>query len=891
MPPSFSPCLSSQGPPAPAQAQPVGIVDDQDYDADDDGLIEVSSLAQLNAIRWDLDGDGLVDDGSHSDDYDAAFPAALTGMGCPSAGCGGYELTADLDFDTDDWNSGEGWIPIGFGAGAGSAQGGGWMGAGVSSTQKEAHVFEAVFDGNGHTISNMYIDLYTNWSIRIFSSIGLFHTTSVDAVIRNVGLESVDVSPIGNARETGQISVGGLVGFNRGTISNVYVTGSVKSNGATSGTGGLVGNNYGTIIASYAEASVEAGTGETGGLVGVNNGDILVSYATGDVSTGGITAGGLVGNHSGGTYTASSFDPLHSRGVIIASYATGNVSGHRIVGTVGGLAGSAAGFVIASYSLGRVSGTPWVADDERRVVGGLVGGCGYSCRHGSMRSVGWRTTVDVGVNSYWNTQTSGQDVSPYGIGKVTADLQTPTGYSGIYATWNVDVDRDGSPDDPWDFGTGDQYPVLKYGGLRAANQRDGDDNGNDTAGVTVTAANPLAVAEGGSNTYTVVLDTEPTHNVTITPASGDGGAATVSPASQTFTPANWSTAQSFTVSGVSDDDAEDESVRVSHRATSDDAKYDGLAVGSVTVAVTDNDTAGVTVTAANPLAVAEGGSNTYTVVLDSQPTHAVTITSASGDDGAAAVSPASQTFTSANWSTAQSFTVSGVSDDDAEDESVRVSHRATSDDAKYDGLAVGSVAVAVTDDDTPQPEDTPQTGDSDAGGAPEEQKGKNPSLELTGTTGPDTLEGGDGNDLLIGKKGNDVLRGGRGKDELRGGQGDDDLHGGRGADTLFGGQGDDELTGGRGADRLLGGDGDDTYTGGPGADRFVFVAGETGEKIITDFGAGDDMIVLRGAAWPALADIVASGVEQDGGYMVYTLADGLTVETDTPLWAEDFVVK
>ena len=99
------------------------------------------------------------------------------------------------------------------------------------------------------------------------------------------------------------------------------------------------------------------------------------------------------------------------------------------------------------------------------------------------------------------------------------------------------------------------------------------------------------------------------------------------------------------------------------------------------------------------------------------------------------------------------------------------------------------------------------------------------------------------------------------------------------------------MTGGRGADRLLGGDGDDTYTGGPGADRFVFVAGETGEKIITDFGDGDDLIVLRGAAWPALADIVASGVEQDGGYTVYTLADGLTVETDTPLWAEDFVVK
>ena len=63
---------------APVQAQET-----VDYDADDDGLIEVSSLAQLNAIRWDLDGDGSTTDTG----YAAAFPNAVTGMGCPSAGC------------------------------------------------------------------------------------------------------------------------------------------------------------------------------------------------------------------------------------------------------------------------------------------------------------------------------------------------------------------------------------------------------------------------------------------------------------------------------------------------------------------------------------------------------------------------------------------------------------------------------------------------------------------------------------------------------------------------------------------------------------------------------------------------------------------------------------
>ena len=68
-----------------------------DYDADGDGLIDVGSLAQLNAIRWDLDGDGA----STNPGYAAAFPRPVAGMGCPASGCLGYELTTDLDVDTE----------------------------------------------------------------------------------------------------------------------------------------------------------------------------------------------------------------------------------------------------------------------------------------------------------------------------------------------------------------------------------------------------------------------------------------------------------------------------------------------------------------------------------------------------------------------------------------------------------------------------------------------------------------------------------------------------------------------------------------------------------------------------------------------------------------------
>ena len=62
-------------------------------DRDGNGLIEVDNLTQLDAIRWDLDGDGISDDA----DYAAAFPDADTGTLCSVESCAGYELTAKLD--------------------------------------------------------------------------------------------------------------------------------------------------------------------------------------------------------------------------------------------------------------------------------------------------------------------------------------------------------------------------------------------------------------------------------------------------------------------------------------------------------------------------------------------------------------------------------------------------------------------------------------------------------------------------------------------------------------------------------------------------------------------------------------------------------------------------
>ena len=64
-------------------------------------------------------------------------------------------------------------------------------------------------------------------------------------------------------------------------------------------------------------------------------------------------------------------------------------------------------------------------------------------------------------NSYWDTETSGQATSAGGTGKTTVELVMPTGYTGIYFNWNLDLDGDTTNDDPWDFGTSSEYPVLR----------------------------------------------------------------------------------------------------------------------------------------------------------------------------------------------------------------------------------------------------------------------------------------------------------------------------------------------------------------------------------------------------------------------------------------------
>ena len=508
--PGATPAATATPAPTPT---PVG----RDYDTDNDGLIEITSLAQLDVIRHDLDGDGVSTHAGHA----AAFPNAARGMGCRHYECAGYELDADLDFDTNGngsadegdayWDDGAGWLPIG--------------------DPETEYRFNAVFDGNGHTISNLFI----RWTDA--NQIGLFRATGADADIRNVRLAGVEVygqnsvgglvgsngGSISGSSAAGRVSgvgrIGGLVGYNSGSVSGSHS--SVPVAGSGDRVGGLVGSSAGNVSDSYATGAVTGEGSSVGGLVGVtgNDASVSASYATGNVTGDGNWVGGLVGSsngaitgsHATGNVTGESYNvgglAGYSGGATTASHATGDVTGNDNVGGLVGLEYNG-GSITASYATGSVTGNDnvgglagylWVEYEYRgrpasRItasyaagsvtgssgVGGLVGransasgyyGGGHSIT-ASYATGGVTGSNDVGglvgsgrvrvTSSYWDTQTTGQSRSSGGAGKTTRELQSPTGHTGIYANWNADW---------WDFGTSRQYPALKYQGMDVAAQR------------------------------------------------------------------------------------------------------------------------------------------------------------------------------------------------------------------------------------------------------------------------------------------------------------------------------------------------------------------------------------------------------------------------------------
>jgi hypothetical protein len=259
-------------------------------------------------------------------------------------------------------------------------------------------VFNGFYNGQHYTISNLTINRPSTDNVGLFG-----HYASGDVNfgqftrIENIVLE--------NANVTGNNAVGALVGRVTGSQRNVIrdcfvITGTVTGN---SGVGGLAGVN-----SSFLE-SVEGQEGERP--------IIRRSYSNVEVvASGGSSSeriGGLVGCNSRGQIENS-----HSAGTISASSAS----------KVGGLVGCSEELAVISNSF-----STGFVDATGSEVGGLVGSLGSG-------------TVTA---SYWDTETSGQTSSAGGTGRITAQMQNQTTFSG----WDFSS--------VWNIFEGEYYPFLR----------------------------------------------------------------------------------------------------------------------------------------------------------------------------------------------------------------------------------------------------------------------------------------------------------------------------------------------------------------------------------------------------------------------------------------------
>ena len=479
-----------------------------DVDDDGDGLIEIATAEQLNQIRYNLLGSSLnTSDGVAGD---ASGCGGQPGI----SECNGYELTQNISLNG---YNGDNWEPIGI--------------CGNNTCSAGSELFNAVFDGNGYTISDLTI---TNPGGPYYNAAGLFAAIRTPAELRNINIASARITVNGtnvgalvgytnggnitnshvlDSTVNGTSNIGGLVGNGRGvTITSssadiVSVSGIGDYGGGLVGSGsraiiissnatvrtvsghnyigGLIGEgNNAVITSSYSESESVSGNAFVGGLVGEgNNIAITSSYATGVVIDGFQDVGGLVGRGNNANIALSSADTMSTAGDLYvgALIGRGNMatitSSYAVsedVSTINNRAGGLIGWgndanIISSYAAVRTM-------SGGGEIGGLVGrglNTDITSSYAVVRTmsgnafigglVGFGNATTSVTASYWNNETNGVtrtigSTTGNSEGRTTAQLQIPTDFTGIYATWAIDMCDDGT--DAWDLGLDDQYPAL-----------------------------------------------------------------------------------------------------------------------------------------------------------------------------------------------------------------------------------------------------------------------------------------------------------------------------------------------------------------------------------------------------------------------------------------------
>ncbi|MCE9557519.1 MAG: calcium-binding protein, partial [Armatimonadetes bacterium] len=540
---------------------------------------------------------------------------------------------------------------------------------------------------------------------------------------------NVSVASGTTANISGVIS--GANGFNKIILGELVLSGTNTYAGATTVTSGKLSVNGSTAAGSAVTVNTGARLGGTGtvnglvttagtggidaGLTGATAGTLLVTNALtlANTSTFAAQLGGTAAGDGVGFY-----DRVTAGSSVVLGGATLDVTLNGFLPAVNDQF-----IIIDKTSPGAVTGTfNALAEGQQFVVSGTtfqisyVGGDGNDVVLTAITAASNSAPTALNLSPTTIAENAGPNAT---VGTFTTtdpnsgDTFTYTLVTGAGSTDNALFNISGNTlraTNSLDFETQQAYSIrartTDAGGQFVENIFTITATDVTEFGVTITPTTGLITTEaGGTATFTIVLNTQPTANVTIPLSSSDTTEGSVSPTSVTFTPANWNTPQTVTVTGADDvivDGAVAYSV-ITGAATSADVNYNGFNAVDVAVSNSDNDAAGITVIPTTGLTTTEaGGTATFTIVLNMQPTGSVTIPLSSSDTTEGNVTPTSVTFTTANWNVAQTVTVTGV-DDAIMDGSIAytvVTSAATSTDVAYSGLNAADVSVSNTDNET-----------------------------------------------------------------------------------------------------------------------------------------------------------------------------------------------
>ena len=220
---------------------------------------------------------------------------------------------------------------------------------------------------------------------------------------------------------------------------------------------------------------------------------------------------------------------------------------------------------------------------------------------------------------------------------------------------------------------------------------------DDTAGVTIDPT-LIAVVSGQSNEYTVVLDSEPTGDVTVTITGHAGTDLSLDKSVLTFTAADWDSPQTVKVTAAPE--ATTASVTLSHSVSGGD--YASVSADPVTVTIAEVSGEELTIqvgvtTSDQVIPVPEGGSNTYSLLLSSRPASNVTISVSLPSGNDLSIDLLMLNFTTTNWATPQTVTITASEDDDAvTDDAVLIIHTMISGGS----AVIPSVRATITEKDS-----------------------------------------------------------------------------------------------------------------------------------------------------------------------------------------------